>query len=150
MGWNVNFHITPHINQKHPFQPSGLRPSGEYGCLKLIWGVIWKLSNNNLLFNFCIHINIFLLQFKQQYIKRQYGYRICGQFWRWYGFVKYLTINFINILKEFNFVTRLQLILCCCLLTCLSFGHTIALFLTMLTNNKMTERKTYNKQSNLL
>ena len=43
-----NFHIIPHINPRHPYQPEGPRASGWYGCLGLIWGMIWKLLYNNL------------------------------------------------------------------------------------------------------
>ena len=40
-------HIIPHINPRHPYQPSGW-----YGCLELICGMIWKLPCHNL---FIIH-----------------------------------------------------------------------------------------------
>ena len=61
--WYGNFQVIPHINSRHPYQPEDwiiwqfsnhthinprhLRPSGWYGCLGLIWGMIWKLPYNN-------------------------------------------------------------------------------------------------------
>ena len=59
--WYGNFHIIPHINLRHPYQPEGQRSSGWYGCWvdmgydMKIWpsgwygcpGLIWKLPYNN-------------------------------------------------------------------------------------------------------
>ena len=42
------------ISTFDPYQPSGLRPSGWYGCFGLIWGMIWKLPYNNLYSSQCI------------------------------------------------------------------------------------------------
>ena len=49
-----NFQIISNINPRHPYQPSGLRPSGWYGCLGLIWGMMWKLPYHNI---FIIHFS---------------------------------------------------------------------------------------------
>ena len=48
--WYGNFYTIPHINPRHPYQLEGLWPSGWYGGLGLTWGMIWKLSYNNLFF----------------------------------------------------------------------------------------------------
>ena len=49
--WYGNFHIIPHINPRHPYQPSGW-----YGCLGLIWCMIWKLPCNNLYLSDCMRV----------------------------------------------------------------------------------------------
>ena len=45
--WHGNFHIIPHINPRHLYQPKGRGSEGWYGCLGLIWGMIWKSPYNN-------------------------------------------------------------------------------------------------------
>ena len=41
-----NFHIIPYINPRH----ISLRAEDWYGCLKLIWGMIWNLPYNTIIY----------------------------------------------------------------------------------------------------
>ena len=62
--WYGNFHIISHINPRHLYQPEDLWSSGWYRCLGLIWGMIWKLTYNNLIImsNHFLTENITLLR----------------------------------------------------------------------------------------